>query len=322
MIPNDLARFVADFGRLIPPEERVGVAVSGGPDSLALLLLAAAARPGRVDAITVDHGLRAESRGEAEHVAAVCAKLGVPHEIRTVDWDEKPDRGVQEKAREARYRLIGNWMRQRNLQAVCTAHHRDDQAETLLMRLARGAGVRGLAAIRPSSPLPGSVALTLLRPLLDWRQTDLAAICEDAGVQPVADPSNHEALFERVRVRRQIAALDLDAEALARSAEHLRDADEAIAWAADGEWLAKVRTTDDGIVYEVGDAPAEIRRRIVARIVAVLATEGGQELRGREVDRLLDSLSTGSVSTLRGVRCEGGATWRFRTAPVRTSGCG
>ena len=317
-----IARFANDLDRLIPPDERVGVAVSGGPDSLALLLLTAGTRPGGVEAITIDHALRSESGAEAEHVASICAGLGIPHQIRTVEWGEKPDSGLQEKARDARYRLIADWLRTRNLQAVCTAHHRDDQAETLVMRLGRGAGVRGLAAIRPSSALPGDCDLRLLRPLLDWARSDLAAICEAAGVAPVADPSNDDTQFERVRVRRQIALMDLEADALARSAANLRDADEAIGWASEQEWQAKVRTAADGMDYEPGDAPAEIRRRIVARVVTALATEGGDEIRGREANRLHDCLLSGGVATLRGVRCEGGAVWRFRPAPSRSSGCG
>ena len=322
MSAETLARFVADLDRLSPAGERIGVAVSGGPDSLALLLLAAAARPGLVEAITVDHALRPESRAEAEHVAAVCADLGVRHEIRTVQWGETPDSGLQEKAREARYGLIAEWLGERDLPAVCTAHHRDDQAETMLMRLMRGAGVRGLAAIRPSGRLPGKCDRRLLRPLLGWSRSELAAACEGAGIVPVADPSNDDAQFERVRVRQQIAALDLDTDALARSAGHLRDADGAIEWAVERQWSQSVRAADRGLAFDPGDAPGEIRRRIVIRIIAELASEGSGDLRGRELDRLLESLESGAVATLRGVRAEGGSTWRFRPAPPRTLECG
>jgi tRNA(Ile)-lysidine synthase len=324
MVPDGhlAARFAADLDRLSPANERIGVAVSGGPDSLALLLLAAAVRPGRVEAITVDHALRAESRAEAEQVAVVCAGLGVTHEIRTVAWAETPDSAIQERAREARYRLIADWLRERRLCAVCTAHHRDDQAETLLMRLMRGAGVRGLAAIRPASPLPGAPHLRLLRPLIDWPRSELVEVCAAAGVEPAADPSNEDCQFERVRVRQQIAALNLDAEALARSADHLRAADEAIGWAVEREWQARVSQSDDRLDYDPGDAPAEIRRRIVGRIIATLAGEGDGELRGRELDRLLDALESGTVATLRGVRAQGGPCWQFRPAPPRSLACG
>ena len=143
----DIDRFRRDLDALVAPDARLGIAVSGGPDSLALLLLAAEARPGQVEAATVDHALRPASKSEAEVVAEVCARLGVPHVILSADWDEKPETAIQERAREMRYRLLGEWARERRL-TILTAHHLDDQAETLLMRLARGAGVRGLAGMR------------------------------------------------------------------------------------------------------------------------------------------------------------------------------
>ncbi|HVH37310.1 MAG TPA: tRNA lysidine(34) synthetase TilS [Sphingomicrobium sp.] len=317
-----LARFADDLDTLIPSERRLGVAVSGGPDSLALLLLAAAVRPGRVDAITIDHALRPESGDEAALVARICASLGVPHEVRAVEWGEKPASALQERARRARYALIAAWMRERGLQGVCTAHHRDDQAETTVMRLARGTGVRGLAAMRPSAPLPGADDLTLLRPLLGWRRSELAAICSGAGIAPAADPSNDDLQFERVRVRQQIRLSGLDAENLARSADHLRAADEAIDWAVERQWAAQVRPTKGGLSYEPAGEPLEIQRRIIVRILGTLTTEGPAELRGAEVDRLLESLFSGRTATLRGVKAEGGATWHFQPAPPRTLGCG
>src|SRR3954447_19163155 len=120
MVP-DLAlveRFRADLDALSAPGERIGVAVSGGPDSLALLLLAAAARTGNVEAATVDHALREESRAEAEMVGALCERLGVPHAILTAEWPEKPQSGIQQRARQARYRLLGRWAQEKGLGAL------------------------------------------------------------------------------------------------------------------------------------------------------------------------------------------------------------
>ena len=123
-----MTRFAADLGALASPAERLGIAVSGGPDSLALLLLAAAARPGSVEAATVDHGLRDGSADEAAMVAALCQRLDVPHQILTADWAEPPSANIQAEARAVRYRLLGGWAQMQRLPAVATAHHADDQA--------------------------------------------------------------------------------------------------------------------------------------------------------------------------------------------------
>jgi tRNA(Ile)-lysidine synthase len=201
---------------------------------------------------------------------------------------------------------------------VATAHHLEDQAETLLMRLARGAGARGLAAMRPATTIPGC-DLALVRPLLGWRRAELADICANAGVQPVADPSNEDDRFERVRLRHELGqAAWLDPEALAASAAHLRDADVALDWATQLEWARSAHNGGAEIVYRPTDAPPEIRRRIVQAAIARLASEGqGPELRGRELDRLMTVLTEGNVATARGVRCAGGEEWRFSKAPRR-----
>src|SRR4051794_14077336 len=262
---DTLDRFHRDLDPLIAPGVRIGVAVSGGPDSLALLLLAAAARPGQVEAATVDHALRSESRSEAEMVAKVCERLRVPHTILTADWDDKPETAIQERAREIRYRLLAEWARERGL-VVVTAHHLDDQAETLVMRLARGAGVKGLAGMRAISHV--------VRPLLGWRHSELEAVCTHAGIEPIFDPSNADEQFERVRIRKALPASDwLDPAALGASARHLAQADEALDWAAGMEWRRSVTEGLGEILYDVADAPDEIRRRIVSRAVLQLATE-------------------------------------------------
>src|SRR5438309_4044763 len=260
-----LKRFSADLDGLLPPDARIGVAVSGGPDSLALLLLAAAARLGQVEAATIDHGLRAEARGEAAMVAIICDGLKVPHATLTARWSEVPETAIQERARNQRYRLLGYWAEERGLDALATAHHAEDQAETLLMRLARGSGVRGLAGMRPRSVSPGA-HMRLIRPLLGWRRAELELICERAGLSPVADPSNQDERFERVRVRRALAALDwLDAGSVAQSASNLADADAALEWAMKAEWTRSVHEKRDCITYRPSEVPVEIVRRVGAR---------------------------------------------------------
>ncbi len=314
-----LARFQRDLDALAGAGQRIGVAVSGGPDSVALLLLAAAARPGMVEAATVDHALRAASRAEAEGVAALCERLGLPHAILTVQWREKPQTGIQQRARQARYRRLGRWAQERGLVALLTAHHLDDQVETLVMRLARGAGVSGLAGMRRAARIPGGT-LPLLRPLLGWRHAELELVCADAGIVPVADPSNDDPQFERVRVRRALADADwLDRRALALSATNLAEADAAIGWATTQAWNRAVAQSEATILVRPAGIPREIRRRLVRRAVQQLATEGiNSEFRGRELDRLLAVLTSGRKATLRGVLCSGGEEWCFVPAPNRT----
>ena len=319
MVPEPalVERFRTDLDALIAPDAGIGIAVSGGPDSVALLLLAAAARPGQIEAATVDHRLRAEAASEAEMVGELCERLGVPHAILSAHWKDKPVTAIQERARRERYRLLGYWAEERSLDALATAHHADDQAETLVMRLNRGAGVRGLAGMRARSKAPGT-DIRLLRPLLGWRRSELEQIGRDAGIDAVADPSNHDEQFERARVRKSLAAAEwLDLAAVARSAGNLTEAHVAIEWSARREWKQAVKERPGLIAYQPADAPSEIVRRIVSRAVCTLASEGETELRGSELDRLLATLRTGETSTLRGVRCEGGREWRFTSAPPR-----
>lgn len=321
MIPEPalLERFQSDLDAVIAPGERLGIAVSGGPDSLALLLLAAAARPDEVEAATVDHGLRPEGRMEAQMVGEICRDLGVPHVMLTIDWTKKPDTAIQERARKARYRLLGRWLSDRDLKALATAHHADDQAETLVMRLNRGSGVRGLAGMRPIGRVPGSDS-PLLRPLLGWRRAELDAICVSAGLTPAADQSNEDERFERVRVRRALGDNGwIDVAAVGRSAANLASADEALDWAAQREWDQNVDHADGQITFTLSPGvPPEILRRVAARALIALASEGpGKAFRGRELDGLIAALQAGRTATIRGVLCSGGRQWQFSPAPAR-----
>ena len=322
MVPERarIDRFSGDLDALAPAGARLGIALSGGADSLALLLLAAAARRSMVEAATVDHALRPDSRDEAQAAGAMCKALAVPHTILTAEWRERPASAIQERARAERYRLLAGWAEKQGLDAILTGHHADDQAETLLMRLNRGAGVHGLGGMRASSTVPGA-DVRLLRPLLGWRRSELERVCSEAGVTPLMDPSNADDRFERVRIRRALAEADCtDPAAIAASAAHLASADEALDWAADRLWQRSVSEKDGQLTYAPGDAPAELVRRIVARAVTTLASEGiGQPLRARELDPLLQTLASGGQATLRGVLCAGGTRWRFSPAPHRSS---
>jgi tRNA(Ile)-lysidine synthase len=305
---EQVERFRTGLDALVDgPPTRIGIAVSGGPDSLALLLLAAAARPGEVEAATVDHGLRPASAGEADFVARICGGIGLPH---TVLRPAAPITGsLQAAARRARYDLLETWRRERGLDWILTAHHSEDQAETLLMRLNRGAGVAGLSGVRAANA-------RILRPLLGWRRAELETIVQAAGIDPVTDPSNADERFDRARIRRRIGEADwIDPAALARSAQALAEADAALDWAADRLIEERAAGSADGATIDVEGLPAELRRRLLRHMLRRIAPAA--DPRGDDLSRLLATLERGGVATLAGVKCRGGAPWRFEPAPPR-----
>ncbi len=220
-----IARFREDLARLLPSlteEGRLGLAVSGGPDSIALLLLAHDTLPDRIAAATVDHGLRPEAAAEARFVAELCADRGIPHAtlVVTVADDGGGHSGLGPCGPLCGPSRMGAG---RGLAALATAHHADDQAETLLMRLARGAGLAGLAGVRA---LRRTESVPVVRPLLGWRKAELVGIVESAGILPVADPSNADPRYDRTAARTLMAGTDwLDPARLARVAAHLAEAE-------------------------------------------------------------------------------------------------
>ncbi|MFA7602001.1 MAG: tRNA lysidine(34) synthetase TilS [Novosphingobium sp.] len=309
--PASVARFTASLRALRPGDGKLGLAVSGGPDSLALLLLAAAALPGSIEAATVDHGLRTESAAEAAMVARICADLGVPHIILNVTVAPG---NVQSEARSARYAALAEWVAERGLAALATAHHADDQAETLLLRLNRASGVAGLAGARARGTVPGT-DLPLLRPLLGWRKAELAALVEAAGIAAAQDPSNADDRFDRARLRKALAGAGwLDIPAVAASAAHLADADAALDWAARREWAECVSAEGLGVTYRP-QAPRAIALRVLALIVTRL---DGEAPRGGAVARLFDELVAGRTASIGNLVARAGrAGWSFTKAPAR-----
>ena len=306
-------RFAADLDVLVPAATFIGVAVSGGPDSLALLLLAAAARPGEIEAATVDHGLRLESADEAAMVASLCAKLGVPHRTLVAEWSAPPRSNIQAEARAMRYRLLNDWAIERGLSAIATAHHADDQAETLMMRLARGAGVGGLGGTKVRRAL--SEEVTLMRPLLGWRKATLAAVVDSAGIEAVDDPANRDPRHDRSRIRKWLASSDwADPARLAASASALRDADEALDWALAPLLSSRIRRDAETLVIEPFDLPRELKRRL---LLAAIAELGAPAPRGPDLMRAMDAIEEGAAVTLSGLKLEGGTHWRLSPAPPR-----
>jgi len=256
-----------------PGLTRLGVAVSGGGDSVALLVTAAELPGVTLEAVTIDHGLRAGSRAEAGQVAALCARLGVEHQ--RLDWarGEAAGGNLQQAARRARQQMIGNWARARGLQAVLLGHTLDDQAETVLMRLARGSGVDGLSAMEAAVEQGG---LLWLRPFLGQRRADLRDFLRARGVAWCEDPSNEDTRFQRVRARQALALLaplGIDAAGLAATAGRLRRARAALEGQTRAA-LAALAVEDRGTVLVSQAAltlEPEIRDRLFARLVTGLS---------------------------------------------------
>ncbi|WP_188609399.1 tRNA lysidine(34) synthetase TilS [Chelatococcus reniformis] len=267
---------VAATERLRPLERAPGLllAVSGGPDSMALLRLVAdwaraAGRP-RVEVATVDHGLRAESRQECEAVVRWAEAAGLAATILTWEGD-KPVGAMQERAREARYRLLAERARTIGASHVVVAHHADDAAETVLLRLLAGSGIAGLAGMAPLSPLD---ELVLARPLLDVPKERLIATCRAFGQRYVSDPSNADARFLRPRLRRistALAAEGLDRGRLLRLAARAARADAALRQMTDTACAACApRATAQGLSFTaaaLAAQPAEIVARVLGTFI-------------------------------------------------------
>ena len=266
------------------------LAVSGGPDSTALMVLAARWRKAlkagpKLTAVTVDHGLRKESKREAAAVAKLARKLGIAH--RTLRWTgKKPSTGLQEAARAARYRLLSEEARKLKSAHVLTAHTLDDQGETVLIRMSRGSGLRGLAAMQRVSRLNGGEPpLQLVRPLLDIPKSRLIATLKAAKIAYAEDPSNRDPRFTRVRLRAlmpELAKEGLTARRLAVLAQRLRRADRAIESAVDRAEADLAGQAGEGTVAldaaGFSALPAEIALRLLGRLVARLGDEGPVEL--------------------------------------------
>jgi len=324
-----IARFDEDYRRLLTPTEapdhRIALAVSGGPDSMAMLGLAAAAFPGRVIAATVDHGLRPVSAHEAQLVARACERIGVPHTVLKIAVRPGASGNLHGWARQERYLLLKHWGVDAGAPTLCTAHHAEDQAETFLMRAARATGLAGLAAVRARNEVEHR-PIVLMRPLLRWRRGELRAVAEQLNLPFVDDPSNRDPRFDRTRFRAWLAdAPWLDPLQIGRTAENLA--------ALDGDlldisqWLLKTRALECDPLearFDVDGLPRGVKRYLVRMgINQVLSTndmDGGNWNPASNVEPLLDALEAGSAATQANVLASAkGGVWHFRPAPPRRS---
>ena len=241
--------------------------------------------PRKILVATVDHGLRAEAAEEARWVASEAAALGLAHRI--LAWTgEKPATGLQERAREARYRLLVDLARETSASHLLTAHTLDDQAETILMRMARGSGLAGLSGMAAERDRRG---IRHLRPLLDCPKATLVDLCTREGWRFVTDPSNRDERFARVRWRRLMPALaaeGLGAERLAELARRARQADEALDFkTAEAYDRCRLMEAGEGVVLDAAVMAAE-PFEIALRLLMKGLSEAGLPEDGRRLQRL------------------------------------
>lgn len=303
------ARLEATIGAALDrlsPEGRLGVAVSGGGDSMALLAIAARWASGRgreLRAVTVDHGLRPGSAGEAAFVSGQCARLGVPHQ--TLRAGPMPPGNLPAAAREARYGLMADWARGNRVSGVLVGHTMDDQAETLLMRLARGSGVEGLSGMSPRRDWQG---VSWIRPMLTLRRAALRDWLQAQGIAWIDDPTNDDPAYDRVKARRALLALEplgITVEGLAGTARVLARQRRVLARAASDAEAAAVRWGDFGEVRlaltSLRATEADTAMRVLAQTLVRVAGRGPRP-RARSLEPALSALlaGTGGAVTLGG----------------------
>lgn len=314
--PNseDLA---AIFAPVLQGYARLVVAVSGGSDSTALLHLAVRWARSRgadaptISAATVDHGLRPGSAVEAHRVAEAARALGI--EARVLTWcGAKPERGIQEKAREMRYGLLAQYASETGPGpcAILTAHTRDDQAETVLMRLARGSGPDGLQGMRRVRTLEPNSNLVLVRPLLNHSRDQLRSFLVAHGISWFDDPSNEDGRFERVRLRSAAgtlfdlgltpAMLGLAAERQQRAVAALEAATDAQAAAALDLHGGMFASINPGVFKSAAD---EIQIRLLNRVLKMFGG-GSAPAEMAQVERLARLMSTASATRVTLGGCE------------------
>jgi tRNA(Ile)-lysidine synthase len=309
-VPVDRDRLVDLVRDGLPAGETIGIALSGGGDSTALLHLARGAGL-RVEAVTVDHRLRPESAAEAAGVAADCARLGIPHEVRV--WEHGPVRGnLMEAARQARLALIVDWARARGIGHVALGHTRDDQAETVLMGLARSAGLAGLSGMRRRWTEAG---VTFHRPLLDAGRAELRRWLRRRGIAWIDDPTNEDDRYTRVKARRVLTALaplGITAEGLAEVAGHLARAQAALA--AQVAMAARHLRPAAGALRldpALWAEPDEVQRLVLTEALRWLSA-AEHAPRAADLARFLAALRAGRGATLAGCRHRSG--WLLREA--------
>ena len=300
------------------PPDSLGVAVSGGGDSMALLHLLhgfCALHGARLHAVTVNHGLRAEAGAEAALVGRFCASLGISHDV--VVWENWDGTGnLQAEARAARYKQMAIWAGKRGIQNIALGHTADDQAETVLMRLGRRSGVDGLAAMPRRMVRHG---VSWVRPLLGASRHELRTYLQDRRIDWCEDPSNEDPKFERVKARRALVALadlGIEARGLAIVADQMAQARTALNW---NTFLAarELATVDAGAVVlserRMRILPKEIQRRLLVQALRWISG-ATYPARRAAIATLMTELGKGQGATVEGCHARRikGDIWVFR----------
>ena len=285
---EDFTKLMARFSL----EGDLAVGVSGGSDSMALCYLLKDSGL-KVHALTVDHGLRPEAADEARQVGEwLSGWPGFQHHI--LKWEEPADSALQEEARKARYRLMSEYCAAQGIQHLFLAHHRDDQAETVLFRLAKGSGLDGLAGMQALQDYEG---LTLVRPLLSVSKEALVKTCKDAGVDFIEDPSNENADFARVRLRQARAVLEeegLSSKRLSVTAMRLARARQALEiWTEEVYKEVNIKNDAKRIEFQLKpllSKPEEVIVRVVLMAFRQLRPESDYAPRMEKVEALVHDL--------------------------------
>ncbi|APG62337.1 tRNA lysidine(34) synthetase TilS [Sphingorhabdus lutea] len=312
--PEISQKFLKNIVQLIPilgqDNNKLLIAVSGGPDSLALMLLAQHHFTGNVMAATIDHQLRSEAAQEADYVAQICSQIGMPHFIEKITVSRNAN--IQSSARAERYKALHRIADAQNGQWILTAHHADDQLETMMMRLARGSGIDGLSGVRPQNG-------NIIRPLLNFTKDELQQICDDAAIAPIIDPSNQNVDFDRVRFRNWLSQpqTPINAISAAQSAHALQQANDAISWSSDILWAQHHAQSNDIIMLKnMEKLPHIYQRRLVLRAISCI--ENDVKIRGEQLSMIIENLLSMKKATIGDIiYYNKQSVWTFETAPKR-----
>ena len=271
---------------------------------------------------TVNHGLRAEAASECRLVEDLCGTLDVPCTVIDIMLAKG---NVQQEARRARYEALADWATREGLGTILTAHHADDQAETLLMRLNRGSGLAGLAGVRERRMIEGT-DIELARPLLGFRRSELQGLIDGAGVAVADDPSNRDTAYDRVRVRQHLEQSDwIDVDGLARSASLIEESWSMVEELATEDVSEHAERRGEAFTYDPFAASGIERVPVWIEVARMIAGDLGVTLARGDAAKIVAALQDARKVNVGGLSAEviedqGAKIWSFRREPPRRTG--